>query len=320
MVDGRSWEAEQVAQTAVREFPLEIEPRLILAVIRTQDWRITEAKPVFEEIVRMDDRHACQAMLGYVYAYEGDLDRALAAMNRYAALLPPNEPDPIDCRGDVPTVNERYEEAAAAYQKNRELHPTWLEDVSCVKLTYVYLYQGKYALPEASAQARKNEVPAGVNQAEILGNIEVGRGRLDRAASLYEGAARAYATQEDEIHPWVLLEAAQTSFEQRQPEAALAVGRRHTSPWGAGVRGTAYLLLKNEAAAEKEFANLRSSAAPLLGDYMAGKVVELHRLLAAFYAGRPQEVIANWPQLGGPALARLRPGGWPGLSGNRNAL
>jgi hypothetical protein len=37
---------------------------------------------------------------------------------------------------------------------------------------------------------------------------------------------------------------------------------------------------------------------PLVGEYMAGKTVELHRLQAAAYAGRWQEVIASSPQLG----------------------
>jgi tetratricopeptide (TPR) repeat protein len=72
----------------------------------------------------------------------------------------------------------------------------------------------------------------------------------------------------------------------------------NTSPWAAGFRGTAYLLLKKNAAAEKEFAALRALLTPVLGDYRAGKMVELHRLQAAAYAGRWQEVIASWPQLG----------------------
>jgi tetratricopeptide (TPR) repeat protein len=61
----------------------------------------------------------------------------------------------------------------------------------------------------------------------------------------------------------------------------------------------AQLLLKNEAAAEKEFASLRVSLIPSIGDFMAGRWIEFHRLLAASYAGRTQEVIAGWPQVGG---------------------
>ena len=96
-----------------------------------------------------------------------------------------------------------------------------------------------------------------------------------------------------------MLKAAQIYFEQQQPEAALALGLRHASPSAAGVRGTAYLLLKNVAAAEKEFADLRVTLTPFLGDYWAGKRIEFHRLLAASYAGRSQEVIAGWLQVGG---------------------
>lgn len=95
-----------------------------------------------------------------------------------------------------------------------------------------------------------------------------------------------------------LLKAAQIYFEQRQPEAALALGRRHASPGAADVRGRAYLLLKKDAAAEKELLASRISATPWVGEYRAGKRVELQRLHAAAYAGRWQEVIASRPQLG----------------------
>jgi hypothetical protein len=133
----------------------------------------------------------------------------------------------------------------------------------------------------------------------MLGDIEVARGRLDRAAAQYEEVARMYSTKGDLTRAGIFLKAGQVHFEQRQPEAALAVGRRLASPWAAGLRGTAYLLLKNQAAAEKEFAGLRASLAPLLGEYMAGKAEELHRLLAASYAGRSRELISGWRQLPG---------------------
>jgi tetratricopeptide (TPR) repeat protein len=64
------------------------------------------------------------------------------------------------------------------------------------------------------------------------------------------------------------------------------------------VRGTAYLLLKNQPAAEQEFNAQRAHLTPLVGEYMAGKYIDLERLLAAAYAGRSQEVTAGWQQLG----------------------
>jgi tetratricopeptide (TPR) repeat protein len=162
------------------------------------------------------------------------------------------------------------------------------------------LHEGKYSLAETNAQlAYVNGKPAErAAAAGVLGDIEGGRGRLDRAVARYEESARLYATQNPETSQWPLLKAVQIYFEQGRPELALALARRNTSPWAAGFRGTAYLLLKKDAEAEREFADLRAWVTPLVGDYVAGKTVELHRLQAAAYARRWQEVVATWPQLG----------------------
>ena len=135
--------------------------------------------------------------------------------------------------------------------------------------------------------------------ASALGDIEVGRGRLDRAAARYEESARLYATTNPVRSSAPLWKAGQIYFEQGQPEMALTLAQRSTSPWAAALRGTAYLIMKKDAEAEKEFAVLRASVAPLVGDYMGGKRVEFHRFQAAAYAGRWQKVIASWPQLAG---------------------
>lgn len=63
------------------------------------------------------------------------------------------------------------------------------------------------------------------------------------------------------------------------------------------MRGAAYLLLHRDAEAEKEFAGLRDSVAPVLGDYVANQTVEFHRMQAAFYGGRYDRVIQMWPRL-----------------------
>jgi tetratricopeptide (TPR) repeat protein/TolB-like protein len=298
--DGHMQEAEQVAEAAVREFPREVGPRFQLAFVRASTGRGTEGKPVLEDIIRLDDRQAfAYNMLAYAYASEGDLPRALAALDRYAALLPPNDPNPIDSRGDVLAMNGRYDEAIAAYRRNLELNPTWF-GMAANKIALTYLHQGKYSLAEASAQSAYDRAsgPGRAGPASVLGDIEVGRGRLDRAVARYEEAAQISASRNPRIAYVSLLKAAEIYFEQRQPEAALALGRRHASPWAADVRGSAYLLLKKDVAAEKEFAALRTSLTPFVGEYRAGKRVGLQRLHAAAYAGRWQEVIATWPQLG----------------------
>jgi serine/threonine protein kinase/tetratricopeptide (TPR) repeat protein/TolB-like protein len=299
--DGRLEEADELLQSVLHEFPREVDPRLQLCMIRMREWKYSEIPLIAEEILRLDERQPLAYNdLGYAYGLAGDVPQALAALDRYASLLPPNDPNPIDTRGDVLALNGRYEEALAAYRKNRELSPSWLWG-SALKIAPTYLCAGQYSLAEASALSvtrQANDAKARAWTAQMLGEIEAGRGRLDAAVARYEEAARLLETQPPPAAFGALFMGAQIYFEQRQPEAALALGRRHPGLWAAGVRGTGYLLLKNEPAAEKEFNAQRAYLTPLLGEYMAGKYVDLDRLLAAAYAGRSQEVTAGWQQLG----------------------
>jgi tetratricopeptide (TPR) repeat protein len=299
--DGRLEEADELLQSVLREFPREVDPRIQLCVIRMHEWKYAEIPPVAQEIFRLDERQPLvYNVLGYAYGFEGDVPQALAALDRYASFLPPNDFNPIDTRGDVLALNGRYEEALAAYRKNRELNPGWRWG-SASKIAPTYLCAGQYSLAEASALSvtrQANDANARARTAQMLGEIEVGRGRLDAAVARYEEAARLLETQTPRAGFGALFMGAQIYFEQHQPEAALALGRHHPGLWAAGVRGTAYLLLKNEPAAEKEFNAQRAYLTPLLGEYMAGKYVDLERLLAAAYAGRSQEVTAGWQQLG----------------------
>lgn len=301
-VDGRLEEADELLQSAVREFPRAVELRHQLGWTRIKECKYSEAIPIMEEAVRMDERDAgAYIVLGWAYGVEGDVPQALAALDRYASFLPPNDPNPIYWRGLVLEQNGRYEEALAAYRKNRELNPGY-EWGSALEIAQTYLWAGQYSLAEASALSvtrQTNDVNARASAARMLGDIEVGRGRLDAAVARYEEAARLRETQPPPAAFGALFQAAEIYFEQRQPEAALALGRRHPGAWASGVRGTAYLLLKNGPAAEKEFNALRAFLTPQLGEYMAGKYVDLDRLLAAAYAGRSQEVTAGWQQLGG---------------------
>ncbi len=300
--DGRLEEADELLQSLLREFPREVDPRVMLCWIRDQECKYSEIPPIAEEAVRLDERDASSVYdaLALAYGCEGDVPKALAAVDRYASLLPPKDPAPVGLRGWVLLQNGRYEDALAAYRKNRDLNPGYHWG-SALDIAQTYLCAGQYSLAEDSALAvtrQANDAGARAETAGMLGDIEVGRGRLDAAVARYEEAARLLATQPPPWAFYALWPAPQIYFEQRQPEAALALGRRHPGPSASGVRGMAYLLLKNEPAAEKEFNALRAYSTPLLGEYMAGQHVDLVRLLAAAYAGRSQEVTAGWQQLG----------------------
>jgi tetratricopeptide (TPR) repeat protein len=300
--DGRYEEADELLQSAVREFPREVEVRAELINCRWSEGKYSEVPPMAEEVLRLDERRfRVYEYLADAYGFEGDLPKALAAVDHWASLLPPNDPDPIDTRGDVLRLNGRYEAALAAYRKNRELNPSWNWG-SAWNIASTCLLAGRYAQAEASALSltrQAKDVEARAQSAEMLGEIEVGRGRLDAAVVRYEEAAHLQETQPPPgAYGW-MFPAAQIYFEQRQPEAALALGRRHPGAWASGERGIAYLLLKNEPAAQKEFNALRAYLTPSQGEYMAGKIVDEERLLAAAYAGRSQEVTTRWQQLGG---------------------
>ena len=299
--EGRLDEADELLQPTLREFPREVVMRFELLLNRTQGWKYSESIPIAEEILRLDEHQpAAHLWLGYAYGFEGNVPHALAELERYASFLPPNDFNPIDTRGDVLATNGRYEEALAAYLKNRELNPSWLWG-SAPKIAPTYLLAGQYSLAEATARSTArsaNDANSRAWAAEMLGDIEVGRGRLDAAVARYEQAMRVLETQPPPAAFEAVSMEAEIYFERQQPEAALALGQRHPEPWAAGVRGTAYLMLKNELAAERELNALRTYLTPLLGEYYAEKYVGLQRLQAASYAGLSQEVTANWQPLG----------------------
>jgi tetratricopeptide (TPR) repeat protein len=113
--DGRLEEADALLQSIIREFPQEVDPRLMLCMLRDQEWKASEDIPLLEESVHLDERQPnAYIELGYAYGFAGDVPRALAALDRCASLLPPNDFNPIDSRGDVLAMNGRYEEALAA--------------------------------------------------------------------------------------------------------------------------------------------------------------------------------------------------------------
>jgi tetratricopeptide (TPR) repeat protein len=293
-LDGRFDETQQVLQTVVREFPREIQPRVLLGNLLSAS-EPAQAIPVFEEALRVDERQPWPyLMLAYGYGWQGDLTRALGALEHYAALVPPNDPNPFDTRGDVLAINERYDEALAQYRKNAQLNPSWATG-SAEKIALVYLQQKKYSLAEASAQAAYSRT-GGDDRAEvagILGDIEVGRGRLEQAVGRYEEAARLYAKQHPLSAGAPLLKAAHIHLAQGNPQAILELAGRHAVPGAAGLRALADLALKKDLAAEKEFAALRASLGPLVGDYMVERAIELYRFLAAAYSGKWQQVAAD---------------------------
>ncbi len=308
--DGRFDEADRILDTARREFPRDIGVRNDLATQMLFEWRYTDAIGPSEEVIRLDDRQAgAYNALAYGYAWQGEIQKALAAIDKYAALEPPNDPNPIDSHGDVFAMNGRFEEAIPFYRKNQDLNPDFS---SGLKIPLCYIYEGKYSLAEASAEPflRKGPPEMRALAASVQGDTQSASGRLDRAVPLYMQAFRTFPPQQFFDLSSLSSKAAQIYFEQNEPQAALDLGRHIPGPLGAGVRGMAYMLLKNDVAAEKEFGVLREGIAPVEGDYFASKFVQTDRWLVAAFAQKWQEVIAGWSET--PRAAR---GAWAVYAG-----
>ena len=304
-LDGRWEDADEILKVAIREFPRETQPRLDLGGNLYIEGKSEESAQVLEQLVAFDQRNAlAYVTLAYVYALSSNVTKALEAADKYAALLPPNDPNPIDTRGDVLASSARFEEAITEYRKNLDLNPHFGWGM---KIALCYLYEGKYTLAETSAQAALAQSDQSVQAlaTEVLGDIEVARGRLDRAAARYEEAARLSAKLDIRRSFALERKAVEIYLEQGQPEQALALARRLRSPWAPGFRGIAYEVLNNNAAAEREFTSLRTSLTPVVGDYAASKSIALDRVLAALYAGRYQDIVAELPQLSSVSRSRL---------------
>lgn len=301
---GRTEDAAQLLQTAVRQFPREVAPCEDLGVALHRLGRFSEAATAFEQAVRLDPKRAwAYNWLSYEYALQGGLGRALATSEKYAALLPPNDPNPNMERGDLYALSGKFDSAIAEYKKIAESNSNfYFSGHAALLIGLAYLKEGKY--PPAETLARSEyEKTRGTDRAfaaSVLGDVAIARGRFDLGTTYYAEAAKLFADKMPYLAEMELWKAAEPYFEQQRPQAALTWAARQSGFGAAEVRGVAYVLLKNEPAAEKEFAAAQASATPVLGEYMAAKLIALDRLYASSFSGRWQEVISNWPQLPGP--------------------
>jgi Flp pilus assembly protein TadD len=299
--DGRSDEAIQTLRTIVRHFPRESEPRFHLGVLLREEGRLTESAELLEETAKVDDSKESIIWneLAYTYAFQGDLSRALDAVDKYAALLPPNDPNPIDTRADIYALCGHLDKAITEFKRNLESHPEFSDAREKVALAYLLVGRNREAEEAARTAYQK---ASGVDRAfarNIQGDVALGRGDLALAAKYFEQAARISGTDQPWLTSAASWKAAEIYFEQREPEAALAWAKRTPGFGAAEVRSVAYLLLNNGAEAEKEFASARSTMAPYFGDYRVEQYIAFDRLRAASYSNQWRQVIAGWSDLRG---------------------
>jgi hypothetical protein len=291
-------EAIQTFQEILRRFPKEMQPRLFLGTHLGSVGKVKEGTALLEEAAKLDDgkKTLIWNELAYNYAFLGDWSRALDAVDRYAALLPPDDPNPIDTRADIYAMGGHPSNALAEYKRNLPAHPDF--SYTREKVVLAYLLAGRNREAEEAAQSayqKESGARRGLAR-EVQGDVALANGNLDLAAKYYEQSSQISETDPRRAgaEAW---KAAEIYFEQGRPQAALSMAKRLPGSGGARARGVAYLVLGNRAEAENEFASARSAMAPYFSDYRVDTSIALDRLQAAKFSNQWRQVIDGWPTI-----------------------
>jgi DNA-binding winged helix-turn-helix (wHTH) protein/TolB-like protein/Tfp pilus assembly protein PilF len=312
IIEDRPDEAIQTLQTIVRRYPKEILPLYLLSSQLVDRGDLKEGTAVLEKAAKLGDSKETLVWneLAYNYALQGEWSPALDAVDRYAALLPPDDPNPIDTRADLYAMAGNPASALAEYKRNLVAHPDF--SYTREKIALVYLLAGRNREAEEAAQSayQKTKGARRAQAIEVQGDVALGNGNLDLAAKYYERAAGI--SEQDPLRASAQIwKAGEVYFEQQEPQTALTMAKGLPGFGAAEVRGVAYLLLGNRAEAEKEFTSARSAMLPFLSDRRADAFISLDRLRAAKFSRRWRQVIDGWPAL----MQDLKP--WNGFLAGR---
>ncbi len=144
--------AQRAYESLLQEFPHESLARLALANNLSITGQPERAISIVREGLRADPKDEdLWNTLSYHYALAGDASAALDACDHYIAIRP-NDPNPVDTRGDVLFSFGRDDEAIAAYRKAIELKPDFIGFAEYLKLASVYANQKKFALADSAIQ------------------------------------------------------------------------------------------------------------------------------------------------------------------------
>lgn len=94
---------------------------------------------LFEHLLQLNSQFADPYnQLGYIYAFQGEFDKAIADMKKYVAVLP-NEPNPEDSYAEIFRMAGRYDEALAHYRRALEIEPSFWSSQFGIAGTYALM-------------------------------------------------------------------------------------------------------------------------------------------------------------------------------------
>jgi eukaryotic-like serine/threonine-protein kinase len=141
----------ETREKLISEFPRDSAQRGILSVNLSFLGQNEKALEVLRQGLDLDPKNEDLLNFECYQLAETDLNAALADNDRYAAIRP-NDPNPLDTRGDILYVGGRYDDAAAAYRKVIDIKPDFTEYGDYLKLAMVYADQNKPDMSQAAFQ------------------------------------------------------------------------------------------------------------------------------------------------------------------------
>jgi len=150
-------------QEAVKYYPDEKEAFYLLGNYK---YGLKEHAAAIEYLVKATEidplYKAAYNRLSYVYDAAGDLERALLAINKYISLAP-DEPNPLDSRGDLCSSHGMIDEAIESYWQALAIKPDF--HYSRQKLGELYLFKRQFSQADSCfrelASAADQETRAG---------------------------------------------------------------------------------------------------------------------------------------------------------------
>ena len=132
----------QASQRWIDQNPGDVDALFNLGDIYFYLQNYDQALRTYQAILAIDPKHKpAHNMIGYCYARQGDLARAITILNQYQ-LIAPDEPNPFDSMGDIYLTYGNYRLAEknlkAAIERDENFVSSWL------MLSQVYLDQGDF--------------------------------------------------------------------------------------------------------------------------------------------------------------------------------
>jgi tetratricopeptide (TPR) repeat protein len=227
--------------------------------------QLERAVPLYERILQLDPRFAdALNQLGYIHAFQGEFDQAIASMRRYVAVLP-DEPNPEDSYGEICRMAGRYDEALAHYRRALKIDPSYWSSQEGLAGTYSLMgdqprARAEYAIAIGNAPSQPTALLWTMNSAVTW----VREKEFAKANAIYQDVARRaddanLAEAESTAYRMMsLYEKDPAARQELLDQAEAALGHKHTVSALVREQQTA-LLQRDRIYADLDAGNVKSA-------------------------------------------------------------